>query len=245
LFARGRRPLPRFALLALALVACEEAPSSAAASSAPGSAPAPPRAALPSGSSVGSPLPSAGRAVATADACSYDWIELDEALRSCPALGDSDSSWVPRVETRPAQLKVASGGLLKFMVALGNEAKGGSWVAELDDHCGGALRPVLLDAAKKPVEDRTFWQLPTCPGARARVTLSQRGALTSLVVFRAVRRELERVVVGHETAPSGEVVDVTETRQRELALPPGSYVLELLLPTPHAQTVELPLEVTP
>lgn len=247
-FERAPRRLTLLAAAALALAACggETGADASSASSAAAATAQATASALPTASAGGAPPPASSRTELGADPCAYDWIELEEAFRSCPALGDAESSWVPRVETRPAELKVASGGLLKFVVALGNQGKGSSWTAELDDHCGAALRPVLLDSeSRKPLEDTSFWQLPSCPGERARVTLSPRGALTSLVVIRAARRVLEKVVVRHETSPTGDVVEVTETRQREIALPPGRYALELLLPTPHAQTVELPLEVTP
>ena len=63
--------------------------------------------------------------------------------------------------------------------------------------------------------------------------------------MKAVRKELERVVVGHRTLPSGLVEDVLEMKEREVPLAPGSYFVELQLPTSDAQVVKLALTVTP
>ncbi|NUP06502.1 MAG: hypothetical protein HOW73_10630 [Polyangiaceae bacterium] len=176
-------------------------------------------------------------------ACSFDWVELDEAFRTCPAFGDVAASWTPRVRTHPKELRVASGEMLKFTISLGNEGRE-PWTAELDDHCGLALRPLILDSAQRPVDDPSLWLPPACPSSRARVTMSRRGMLTQIIAVRAVRRERYPVVVGHRTSPGGAVTDIEEQREREVPLVPGKYFIELLLPTLNAQSTTVEVEVT-
>lgn len=217
----------------LSASALEPAPSSP--SSAVVSAPAP---------SVSSAPPVAA-SEPTPGACSYDWIDLDEAFRSCPLLGEDIVPWIPVVRTHPKKLRVGSGAYLRFTVVLGAARQTGPWDAFLDDRCGIALRPLILDSRGLPVDDLSFLLAPSCPSDHARVTLSRRGRITTEITLRAIRREAERVVVGHRTLPDGRVENVFGTKEREVSLTPGRYFIELPLPTSAEQNARLELEVTP
>lgn len=143
----------------------------------------------------------------------------------------------------PKELRVASGGKLRFRITLNNPEAKGVWTASLDDHCGQALKPVLFDDKDAPVEHPSMWYAPLCPSRVAEVMLSRRGRVTTLIDLVAMKRTRERVVVGHETKPNGKVENIEEERIKETPLPAGRYTIELALPTPDAPSTTVPLEV--
>lgn len=170
-------------------------------------------------------------------------MELNEAFRACPTLFDAPSEWIPRVRTRPRELKVASGSTLHFNVSIGNEGNS-PWTADLDDHCGLAMKPMILDATGTLVDDLAFLPALVCPSSRARITLSTRGVVTAQVSVTAIRWIKERVVTGNRTDKRGNLENVYETRDRSVPLPPGKYTIDLPLPTPNSDRFAVALEVT-
>ena len=190
--------------------------------------------------------PSSASAPLLYDACAFDWVDLDEAFRVCPIIGPSEETpaITRRVRSAPAKLVVASGATLSFAVGIGREGGRGGWTVELDDRCGVAMRPLLVDGQQRLLDDVSVLAPPACPATRARVRLSGRGEVTTRVSIKAVKRTVERVVVGHKTLPGGRVEDVVEMRTKETPLPPGNYGVELMLPTPDGAAEVLPLEVT-
>ncbi len=182
-----------------------------------------------------------------ADACSFDWVSLDEAFRSCATFPMEEKSTQPprklRVPREP--LSVPSGESLSFSVGVGQrEGTKGPWTLDLDDRCGTAMRPMLVDAEGRLLDDLALLPPPACPGSRARVTLSGRGQVSARLTIKAVKRTVERVVVGHRTLPGGRVENVVENREKEAPLPPGKYGIEIALPTSDGATEVVPLEVT-
>ncbi|NUO50951.1 MAG: hypothetical protein HOV80_19020 [Polyangiaceae bacterium] len=177
------------------------------------------------------------------DACSFDWVSLDEAFRLCPVFDADEHAWNRRVRISPEKPKVRAGETLRIVVGLGSRDRG-TWTAELDDRCGVAMHPLLYDAKGQQLDDSGFWMVPSCPSTRARVTLSGRGEVTTAVTIKAVRRTQERVLVGHRTLPGGKVEEVTELRSKEVPLKPGMYAVELELPTSDGASETVPFEVT-
>ncbi|MFO0551008.1 MAG: hypothetical protein U0271_21640 [Polyangiaceae bacterium] len=178
------------------------------------------------------------------DACSFDWVDLDEAMRVCMVLGEPPKTapWKLRVRKSPEKLVVPSGGDYRLVIGLGRErdpAARGPWVADLDDHCKTAMHPTLLDAAGNSIEDVEFIGVPNCPSTRARVELSGRGEITTTITGRAVRHE----VVTAAPAPRPQLAN-RGSRWREVPLPPGRYRLQIPLPTPASDQIEVDLEVT-
>ncbi len=178
------------------------------------------------------------------DACSFDWISLDEAFRLCPVFDREEHAWSRRVRVSPDKPTVRSGESVRLVIGLGNRDKG-PWTADLDDRCGVAMHPLLLDRRGLPIDDAAFWLVPSCPATRARVTLSGRGEITTAIQLKAVRRTNERVVVGHRTLPGGKVEEVVSMRPKEVPLEPGTYTLELLLPTADGASQAVDVVVTP
>ena len=156
---------------------CDPAPGAPDPSASPAgptiTSPASQRSAAPAAASA-SVSASATTPAAQDTSCTFDWVDLGEAYRACPVLGDSSTPWVPIVRTIPKELTVPSGGSLRFTVALGGGDGRGPWTAELNDRCGVALRPLLLDAREQPLEHVDAALPPVCPAGRARVTLSTR-----------------------------------------------------------------------
>ena len=181
------------------------------------------------------------------DACSFDWVSLDEALRACAILPTEEKTSQPprKLRVPNAPLRVPSGESLSFAVGVGQEGTKGPWTLELDDRCGTAMRPMLVDAEGRLLDDLALVPPPSCPGSRARVTLSGRGQVSTRLTIKAVKRTLERVVVGHRTLPGGRVENVVEMREREAPLPPGKYGVEIALPTSDGATEVVPVEVLP
>lgn len=177
------------------------------------------------------------------DACSFDWVSLDEAFRLCQVFDTDEHAWNRRVRISPEKPKVRAGETLRIVVALGSRDRG-PWTAELDDRCGVAMHPLLYDEKGQQLDDSAFWLVPSCPSTRARVTLSGRGEVTTPVTIKAVRRIAERVLVGHRTLPGGKVEEVTEIRRKEVPLTPGIYTVELELPTPDGASETVQFEVT-
>jgi len=193
------------------------------------------------------PTPSgSGSAPLLYDACAFDWVDLDEAFRLCPILGPSEETpaITRRIRSAPPELTVASGGALTFTVGIGREGGRGGWTLELDDRCGVAMRPLVVDAEKRLLDDIGVLPPPACPATRARVRLSGRGEVTTRLTVKAVKRTVERAVVGHKTLPGGRVEDVVEMTIKETPLPPGTYGVELMLPFADGAAEVLPLEVT-
>jgi hypothetical protein len=178
------------------------------------------------------------------DRCAFDWISLDEAFRACPVFDhEEEHPWNRRVRVSPEAPTVRSGESLRLVVGLGNRGRG-PWSADLDDRCGVAMVPLLLDASGQPLDDGAFLPAPSCPPTRARVTLSGRGEVTSTILFKAVRRTHERVVVGRKTLPGGKMEPLFETRLKESPLEPGPYDVELLLPTTDGASEIIRVTVT-
>ncbi len=177
------------------------------------------------------------------DACSFDWVSLDEAFRLCPVFDTEEHAWNRRVRISPEKPTVRSGETLRIVVGLGSRDRG-PWTAELDDRCGVAMHPLLYDARGAQVDDSAFWLTPSCPSTRARVTLSGRGEVTTAITIKAVRRTQERVLVGHRTLPGGKVEEVAQLRPKEVPLPPGMYAVELELPTTDGASETVRFEVT-
>ncbi len=176
-------------------------------------------------------------------ACAFDWVDLREAFDACAVFGEAPSAWVPSVRTRPDPLRATSGEEFPLTVGLGREGSG-PWVAELDDRCGTAMQPAIVDAQGQRVDDLALLAPPICPSTRASVALSPRGEITAAFRLKAVRRFREREIVGHRTAPGGRVEDVVEWKVREAPLAPGTYAVELALPMSEPSVVMVPLTVT-
>jgi hypothetical protein len=186
------------------------------------------------------PRPMTSVAADLGDGCSFDWIDLREAFRTCPVLFDLEqSSYSRRVRVRPSPLRVPSGGELRFSVGIGQHGSG-RWTADLDDRCGLAMTPILFDARGKMIDDASWLPPPACPAARARVTLSGRGEVTASITIKAVRRWWERA-----PARPGAGGAASEMRMRETPLPPGPYRIEIPLPTSDGASELVDLEVTP